>query len=96
MEGQGQFGVQQPLSPPDLSNTKPNDVDQDHNQGNAQNGLSPEFQDVLNQQNGHNGQNQPIPQPTIIQGGGNNNQPPIDSDEPGAEFGLDVSKIAIY
>lgn len=103
MKGQGQFGVQPPLSPPDLSNKHPNDESHGQtNQGNAQNGLSPEFQDVLNQQNG---QNQPIPTPTLNQGGGgngvpiqnvgNNVQNPIDSDAPGAEFGLDVRKMNI-
>lgn len=102
MKGQGQFGVQPPLSPPDLSNKQPNDENQGQtNQGNAQNGLSPEFQDILNQQNG---QNQPIPTPTLIQGGGNgtpvqnggnNVQNPNDSDAPGAEFGLDVRKMNI-
>ena len=105
MKGEGQFGVQPPLSPPDLSNKRPNDEKQGQtNQGNTQNGLGPEFQDILNQQNGQNGQNQPIPKPAIVQGGGNQpNQPsiepaggnnvqtPIDSDIAGAEFGLDVS-----
>lgn len=105
MKDQGVFGVQPPLSPPDLSNSRPNDEKQPQtNQGNAQNGLSPEFQDILNQQNGQSGQNKPIPTPTIVQGGGNQpNQPsteqiggnniqsPIDSDIAGGDFGLDVS-----
>lgn len=104
MKGQGQFGVQPPLSPPDLSNEKPNDVNQGQtNQGNTQHGdLSPEFQDVLNQ---HSGQNQPTPKPVIVpvggnqpnqpavgQSGGNNGQTPIDTNAPGGEFGLDVRK----
>lgn len=101
MKGQGQFGIQPPLSPPDLSNKPKDEIQGQTNQGNAQNGLSPEFQNVLNQQNG---QNQPIPTPTLVQGGGNvapiqnggnNVQNPIDSDAPGAEFGLDVRKMNI-
>lgn len=73
---------------------------QNNNQGGTQTGLTPAFQDVLNNNQQQNGQNQPIPTPTIVQGGGNDGAAPthpttvnnndIDLDAPGAEFGLDV------
>lgn len=90
--------------PHDLSENKPFYYNIEET---TQNGLSHEFQEISNQQNG---QNQPIPTPVIGQGGGGgsdgdivpkpaivqggdiNAQSPVDTDEPGAEFGLDVRR----